>query len=197
MFEGKDESACMRGKSRSHSPTFHQVWRGGGKQLQRHLHDVPLSCSASSFHLGCPSLEFFARLPYVPASFFSIGLPTYLADGCQCLDWRELERWIAPWPLPRNPRPDYPPPVSTSFPRWILIPNSFSPSLRLLQLYPSHGRTDKRGASSNIDGNDALILPCLPLPRAPHRIVNVATRLRRGRPNICLFRRPWGNPSLP
>lgn len=186
MCEGKDESACMRGKSRSTVPLSIKLWRGGGKQLQWHLHDVPLSCSANSFrdYRMCPHHSSRSGFP-----------PAWRMDA-NVLTGGNLRDGSLTGPLPRNPRPDYPPPVSTSFPRWNLIPNSFSPSLRLLQLYPSHGRTDKRGASSSIDGNDALILPCLPLPRAPHRIVNVATRLRRGRPNICLFRRPWRNPSL-
>lgn len=70
----------MRGKSRSHSPTSIKLWRGGGTQLQWHLHDPLSSSSANSFPL---SLEFFPRLPHVSASYFSIGLTTYLADGCQ------------------------------------------------------------------------------------------------------------------
>lgn len=130
MFEGKDESACMRGKSRSHSPTFHQAVAWGREAAAVAPPRCPLSCSANSFHLGRLSLEFFPRLPYVPASFFSIGVPTYLADGCQCLDWRELERWIAHWP---------PPPQSSSglsTPGFDLVPSMEPHSQQLLPFSP-------------------------------------------------------------
>lgn len=103
------------------------------------------------------------------------GLP----DGCQCLDWRELERWISLSPPPQSssglstPGFDLLPLMEPEFPIASAVPPPSPPSPNLPLSRPD-GQT---GASSNIDGNDAPILPCLPLPRAPHRIVNDATRL--------------------
>lgn len=113
------------------------------------------------------------------------GLP----DGCQCLDWRELERWISLSPPPQSssglstPGFDLLPLMEPEFPIASTVPPPSPPSPNLPLSRPD-GQT---GASSNIDGNDAHILPCLPLPRAPHRIVNDATRLDGdGRIFVCL-----------
>jgi hypothetical protein len=178
-------------------------WRGGGNKLQWHLHDPSLP-SANFFHSSCLSLEFFPGLPQAPASCFLDRvslLPTYRMHTIVLTGWK---MGLTP-PPPSCVRIIHPRfrPHSLDENLKSQLPQQLLSHLRLLQIYPSRGRTDKRVASSNIDGTDAGVLHAQSPPsrvypscRAPHRIVNVTTHLRRGTAEYMCVSTAIGKPKL-